>query len=208
MKIYFGFTVAGDRSAIDTARRVVELLEECGHEVLTRHLVDANAWEADRLISPQDVYRRDMGWLEQCDLFIAEVSGSSFGLGFETGYLLGATNKKVILLYRREFEQRISLLITGNTHANCTLVPYATMGEVDFARGLPRLIAGLCDLRLHFSADLSDLLFRRSLHRSDGFSAARRFRACAGFRGNRPQRRTYGARKIHENSFFFFLERS
>jgi nucleoside 2-deoxyribosyltransferase len=131
MKIYFGFTVAGDRSAIDTARRVVELLEEHGHEVLTRHLVDANAWEADRLISPQDVYRRDMAWLEQCELFIAEVSGSSFGLGFETGYLLGATNKKVILLYRREFEQKVSLLITGNTHANCTLIPYATVEEVE-----------------------------------------------------------------------------
>jgi nucleoside 2-deoxyribosyltransferase len=98
MKIYFGFTVAGDRSGIDTARKVVHLLEEIGHEVLTRHLVGDNAWEADRSISPQDVYRRDMAWLQQCDLFIAEVSGSSFGLGFETGYLLGATNKRVILL--------------------------------------------------------------------------------------------------------------
>jgi hypothetical protein len=131
MKIYFGFTVAGDRSAIDTARRVVELLEEYGHEVLTRHLVDADAWKADRLIGPQDVFRRDMAWLQQCDLFIAEVSGSSFGLGFETGYLLGATSKKVILLYRREMEHKVSLLITGNTHPNCTLVPYFTVGEVE-----------------------------------------------------------------------------
>ena len=64
-------------------------LEEMGHEVLTRHLVSDNAWEADRSISPQDVYRRDMAWLEQCDLFIAEVSGSSFGLGFETGLPVG-----------------------------------------------------------------------------------------------------------------------
>ena len=62
-------------------------------QVLTRHLVSDNAWEADRSISPQDVYRRDMAWLEQCELFMAEVSGSSFGLGFETGYLLGATDK-------------------------------------------------------------------------------------------------------------------
>src|ERR1022692_2974577 len=113
MKIYFGFTVAGDRSAIDTARRVVELLEEYGHEVLTRHLVDANASEADRLISPQDVYRRDMAWLEQCDIFIAEVSGSSFGLGFETGYLLGATSKKVILLSRGRLD--LSALPTLST---------------------------------------------------------------------------------------------
>jgi hypothetical protein len=39
MKIYFGFTVAGDRSSIDTARKVVHQLEEMGHEALTRHLV-------------------------------------------------------------------------------------------------------------------------------------------------------------------------
>jgi hypothetical protein len=54
----------------------------------------ADAWETDRLISPQDIYRRDMNWLRECQLFIAEVSGSSFGLSFETGYLLGATTKK------------------------------------------------------------------------------------------------------------------
>jgi nucleoside 2-deoxyribosyltransferase len=130
MKIYFGFTVAGDRSAIDSARKVVQLLEELGHEVLTRHLVDDNAWEADRSIGPQDVFRRDMAWLGECDLFIAEVSGSSFGLGFETGYLLGATGKKVVLLYRRELENKVSLLITGNTHPNCTLVPYGSFEEI------------------------------------------------------------------------------
>src|SRR5271156_595119 len=131
MKIYFGFTVAGDRSGIETARRVVQLLQNLGHEVLTRHLVEDNAWEADRRISAQDVYRRDMGWLEQCDLFIAEVSGSSFGLGFETGYLLGATNKRVILLYRQDLEHKLSLLISGNSHTNCTLKPYATAEEAE-----------------------------------------------------------------------------
>jgi len=129
MKIYFGFTVAGDRSSIDTARKVVHQLEEMGHEVLTRHLVSDNAWEADRSVSPQDVYQRDMAWLGQCELFIAEVSGSSFGLGFETGYVLGATSKKVVLLYRHDVEQRISLLITGNAHPNCTLVPYTNVEE-------------------------------------------------------------------------------
>ena len=131
MKIYFGFTVAGDRSTIGTARNIVQLLEELGHEVLTRHLVSDSAWEADRMIGPQEVYRRDMAWLRECDLFIAEVSGSSFGLGFETGYLLGATAKKVILLYRLDLANKVSLLITGNTHANCTLVPYSGVEEVE-----------------------------------------------------------------------------
>jgi hypothetical protein len=131
MKIYFGFTVAGDRSSIDIARKIVQLLEERGHEVLTRHLVSDNTWEADRQISPQDVFRRDMAWLNQCDLFIAEVSGSSFGLGFEAGYLLGGTSKRVLLFYRRDVEKKVSLLITGNTHPNCRLLPYAAAEEVE-----------------------------------------------------------------------------
>jgi len=109
----------------------VQLLEGLGHEVLTCHLVDDDAWERDRLISPQDVYRRDMAWLQQCEVLIAEVSGSSFGLGFETGYLLGATAKKAILFYRRDLEKKISLLITGNMHPNCTLAPYSNVTDVE-----------------------------------------------------------------------------
>ena len=131
MKIYFGFTVAGDRSSLHAARKIVELLTEMGHQVLTSHLLRDDAWESDRRITPQEVYLRDMRWLGQCDLFMAEVSGSSFGLGFETGYLLGATEKKVVLFYRRDAESKISLLITGITHPNCTLVPYSQVDDVE-----------------------------------------------------------------------------
>ncbi len=131
MKIYFGFTVAGDRSTLETARGMVRCLEHLGHEVLTRHLVSDDARAADRLLGPQAVYERDMAWLEECDLFIAEVSGSSFGLGFEAGYLLGATQNKVVLIYKLSVEDKISLLITGNTHPNCTLVPYSSLAEVE-----------------------------------------------------------------------------
>jgi nucleoside 2-deoxyribosyltransferase len=131
MKIYFGFTVAGDRSSVVAATKIVELLEELGHDVLTRHLIREDAWQADRSVSPQEVYRRDLNWLQQCDLFVAEVSGSSFGLGFESGYVLGATTKKVSLFYRRDVEKKISLLITGITHPNCKLVPYSDLEEVE-----------------------------------------------------------------------------
>ena len=127
MKIYFGFTMAGDRSALATARAMVSLLEELGHEVLTRHLVEDGAREADLRLGPQEVFQRDMAWQEACDLFIAEVSGSSFGLGFEAGYLLGATEKPVVLFYRRECAARISLLITGNTHPRCTRAPHGIL---------------------------------------------------------------------------------
>ena len=54
MKIYFGFTVAGDRSSVEAARRIVLVLEEKGHDVLTKHLVQDDAWDSDRRISAQD----------------------------------------------------------------------------------------------------------------------------------------------------------
>ena len=131
MKIYFGFTVAGSRSSIEAAKKILNVLQSMGHEVLTSHLVSEDAWEADRRVAPQEIFARDMNCLAQCDLFIAEVTGSSFGLGFETGYLLGATAKKTILFFERDAKHRISLLITGNTHPNCILMQYSRLEELD-----------------------------------------------------------------------------
>ena len=69
------------------------IADSFGHDVLTRHLAGDNAWE-----KIGSSHRRSlcagMKWLEQCDLFMAEVSGSSFGIGFETGSFFGATSKE------------------------------------------------------------------------------------------------------------------
>jgi len=43
---------------------------------------------------------------------------------------LGGTEKKTILFFQRVAEQRISLLITGNTHRNCAIVPYGSIDEL------------------------------------------------------------------------------
>jgi len=140
MKIYFGFTVAGDRSTVETARRIVAWLEDAEHVVLTRHLVSDTAREADRSLAASAVYERDMRWLAECDVFIAEVSGSSFGLGYEAGYVLGASEKRAILFYRRDAAERISLLITGNTHPRCAVKGYEAFEEIVGVLG--ELVAG------------------------------------------------------------------
>src|SRR3974377_1517684 len=116
MKIYLGFTVAGDRSSLEAAKKILGALQSMGHEILTSNFVREEAWDAEPRGGPSEIFPRDMAWLAQCDLFAAEVSGSSFGLGFETGYLLGATQRTTILFYERGAERRISLLIVGNTH--------------------------------------------------------------------------------------------
>jgi hypothetical protein len=72
MKIYLGFTVAGNRSSIEAAKKILSVLQSLGHEVLTSHLVSDDAWDADRSLAPQKIFARDMTWLAQCQLFVAE----------------------------------------------------------------------------------------------------------------------------------------
>jgi len=113
VKIYFGFTVAGDRSAVTVARKIVDILVEMRHEVYA-HLVEDNAWMADRRITPQQVYSGHEV-LEQCDFVYGRGVRFLIWLGCsKRDYLLGATTKKnSAVLSRRTSKAEISLLITG-----------------------------------------------------------------------------------------------
>ena len=127
MKIYLACTVRGDRGAVATTRRLADLLEELGHDVLTRHLLldDADAREGQ--LSEREVFERDVRWLDDADLLIAEASGSSYGVGFEVGYVAGRaaqTGQRVLLLYDASRRPFVSRLIAGNTHPACTTYPY------------------------------------------------------------------------------------
>jgi 2'-deoxynucleoside 5'-phosphate N-hydrolase len=133
MQIYLACTVRGDRSAVAGLRALVASLERSGHTVLTKHLLDDNVDGAESALTERAVYERDIAWLETCDVLIAEGSGSSFGVGFEVGYVLGRsdrTGQRVVLLYRADRRDQISRLIVGNAHPRCVVVPYATGAEL------------------------------------------------------------------------------
>jgi len=127
MKICFGFPVASDRSSSDAARRIVALLQQKGDEVLTRHFVNGDPWLQERFAQPQQVYQRGVKWLDQGELFLAEVSGSSFGLGVEAGYLQGGSAN----LYKRGIAGKISSLIAENSRPSCVLAPYRQVVELE-----------------------------------------------------------------------------
>jgi 2'-deoxynucleoside 5'-phosphate N-hydrolase len=106
---------------------LVASLEADGHVVLTKHLLDDNVEGAESVLTEREVYERDIRWLEACDVLVADASGSSFGVGFEVGYVLGRTDRtaqRVILLYRADGRDRISRLIVGNGHSRCEVIAY------------------------------------------------------------------------------------
>jgi 2'-deoxynucleoside 5'-phosphate N-hydrolase len=104
-----------------------------GHQVLTTHLLDDNVEASESRLSEREVYERDIEWLDACDVLVADASGSSYGVGFEVGYVLGRSERshqRVVLLYRTEREPFISRLVPGNSHPRCTTIAYANGAEL------------------------------------------------------------------------------
>jgi 2'-deoxynucleoside 5'-phosphate N-hydrolase len=127
MNIYLACTVRGNRGGVGAARAVAGLLESRGHTVMTAHLLADDVDAAESALSAQEVFERDVAWLDGSDLLIAEASGSSYGVGFEVGYVLGRaahTGQRVLLLYDKARTQYVSRLIAGNAHPACATHGY------------------------------------------------------------------------------------
>jgi nucleoside 2-deoxyribosyltransferase len=118
---------------------VVALREACarlqsyGHDVVTAHLLRDDVESIESALSERQVFERDIEWLTGCDAVIAEASGSSFGVGFEVGYVLARaaeSGQHVYLVFDKNRSGSISRLITGNTHAHCTTFGYQSAAEL------------------------------------------------------------------------------
>jgi nucleoside 2-deoxyribosyltransferase len=134
MRIYLACTVRGDRAGVLAGRAIAERLQRHGHEVLTLHLLSDEVDAAESQLTEEEVYRRDIEWLSTCDVLVAEASGSSYGVGFEVGYVLGRarhTGQQIVVLYDAERRHSISRLITGNCDAVCcTTFGYRSIDEL------------------------------------------------------------------------------
>ena len=133
MKIYLACTVRGDRGGVLAGRAICARLQDLGHDVLTTHLLADDVETAESLLTERDVFRRDLEWLHACDVLVAEASGSSYGVGFEVGYVLGraaVSGQRVVLLYDAARRDMVSRLITGNHDAACATFAYTSLDEL------------------------------------------------------------------------------
>ena len=134
MKIYLACTVRGDRGTVLAARRIHDCLRQLGHEVLTAHLLDDNVDQVESRLTDRDVYVRDLEWLSGADAIVAEASGSSFGVGFEVGFVLGRaaqSGQRALVLYEASRQGKVSRLISGLEHASARVLAYRSIEEID-----------------------------------------------------------------------------
>lgn len=124
LKIYFGGSIKGSRSKVEDYKKIVDYLKTVG-TVLDEHVADPNLKSTGETIGPVEIYKRDVNWINECDILIAEVTVPSLGVGYEIGYA-ESLNKKIICLYQAN--ENLSAMIKGNE--NITQISYNNIDEL------------------------------------------------------------------------------
>ena len=111
MKIYFGGSISGGRADQAIYGQIIELLKQHG-TVLTEHFGDASLTAAGETLADRDIHDRDLNWLQDADVLVAEVTTPSLGVGYEIGRAV-EWGKRIICLYRPSPGRRLSGMIRG-----------------------------------------------------------------------------------------------
>lgn len=114
MTIYFSGSISGGRADVALYGSIVELLEAEGYRVLAGAVAAEDVGAGGETLHPPDICARDLGWLDEADLVVAEVSVPSLGVGYEIAYATRVRRIPVIALYRKAYTQRCSAMIAGD----------------------------------------------------------------------------------------------
>jgi nucleoside 2-deoxyribosyltransferase len=121
MKIYFACSISGGRRDEEIYQFLIKVLDDLGIDVPTAHIAETGIEEIDAQEAPEDIYHRDVTWIQESDLLVAEISNPSHGVGYEIGYALDL-GKPVVCLYQEDVV--VSKMITGNPHKLLTVRSY------------------------------------------------------------------------------------
>lgn len=140
--IYFSGAITGGREDVPVYRHFVGALEGAGHRVLAGAVASEAVDDGGESHGVRAIFDRDLGWLEEADVLVAEVSTPSHGVGYEIGaarYLFGIP---VVALFRPGRTRRCSAMIAGD--AGIRLIEYSEAALADAAR---RLIVAIGEIR-------------------------------------------------------------
>lgn len=113
MKVYFSCSLTGGRGDQPTYAAIVAWLGKQGYEVLTAHLAGSGVMTAEESLTPEAVFARDIAWLDEAEVVIADVSTPSHGVGYEVAHAV-RSGKRVLCLAKEGV--RVSKMISGNPH--------------------------------------------------------------------------------------------
>ncbi|XP_020778257.1 2'-deoxynucleoside 5'-phosphate N-hydrolase 1 [Boleophthalmus pectinirostris] len=130
-KIYFCGSIRGGRDDVHVYQRIVHVLRTYG-TVLTEHVTDGQLTDTGEVSESGDkqIHDRDLDWLRQSHVVVAEVTQPSLGVGYELGRAKDL-NKPVLCLFRPESGRRLSAMIRGAADGQRFVVLDYTQDQVE-----------------------------------------------------------------------------
>lgn len=122
MKIYFSGSIRGGQQDTDLYAELIQELKQYG-TVLTEHI---GSKTIDTTMTDKEIHDRDVMWVKESDIVIAEVTVPSLGVGYEIGRAIDM-NKPIICLYRSINGKATSAMIRGCSDLQC--FEYANISE-------------------------------------------------------------------------------
>jgi nucleoside 2-deoxyribosyltransferase len=121
MNIYFACSITGGREFEAVYQELTAAMLADGHVVPTAHLASPTVIELEAVVSPRDVYERDVNWIREADALIAEVSVPSHGVGYEIGFALHVGKQVLCLL---QDGRKLSKMVSGNPDPHLLVCTY------------------------------------------------------------------------------------
>lgn len=113
IKIYFCGSIRGGKQLAGTYQIIIRMLKFYG-KVLTEHIGDPGEVSGIDLNKTDSyIHDRDMQWIRESDMVVAEVTQPSLGVGYEIGRAVDM-KKPVLCLFDPSIGNRLSAMIAGS----------------------------------------------------------------------------------------------
>lgn len=126
-KIYFAGSIRGGRADAQRYSSIIKALASYG-EVLTEHVGNDILLKQEKNMTDKQIHDRDMQWLQNAEVVVAEVTQASLGVGYELAMAMNL-DKKILCLFYAKSGKRLSAMIAGQSYFN--VVHYEHIKEVD-----------------------------------------------------------------------------
>ena len=135
MTVYFGGSISGGREHVESYQKIVKYIQAKGHHVPTEHVAKPDVLEMEDQFTAEEIYNRDVKWLQDSHYMVAEVTNPSLGVGYEICYAL-FLEKPVLCLYQKKIF--LTRMISGNTSPYLTVNAYES--DQDWKAAIDRFL--------------------------------------------------------------------
>jgi len=114
LTIYFAGAISGGRADVAHYRTIIAALEQDGHRVLAGAVAAEHVSDGGEALDSCAIFDRDVRWLGEADVIVAEVSMPSTGVGYEIATARYRFEIPVIALYRPAYTKRCTAMVSGD----------------------------------------------------------------------------------------------